>query len=127
MVETGEVKIRPVKDIERTGFKRKHLQYLHLKNSARRNLNPAGDISTQVQPCMGLDRSLVGAETRPEKKRETKADGCGVKGRRGTFEFYPEAVFKIKFPLLRQSRCSLAWARVLREMVARRPICQSLD
>ncbi len=95
-VETGEIKVATIEDIETAGLGDEIIQDPDVVNFSFCDLDKRGDRAPQIQKGMELDGGLGLAENGPREKRKTKIDRCGVEGINGLFEFQSEIVVGIK-------------------------------
>lgn len=98
VVQTFEVEIAPIEDIERSDFDGKQVQYIHVVNFSRSNVHPTGDIPSQIEQRMGLDSASVLSELRPGEERQTETDGGGIEGVSRLRQIYPKAFVQIECP-----------------------------
>ena len=96
-VQTFEVEIAPVENVERAGLDGKQVQSIHVVNLSRRYVHPAGDVPPQIEQRMGLDCSSVLSESCPREERQTETDGCGVERISRLRQIYSEAFGEVKF------------------------------
>jgi len=95
-VETGEIEIGAVEDIETAGFGNQIVQDADVVDFSFCDLDKRWDRTSQIEKRMELDGGLVFTECRPGKKRQTQIDGRGIEGINGFLEFQPEIVVGIK-------------------------------
>jgi len=104
VLQTGEVEIAPVEDVERASFDGKQIQCVHVVDLSRRDVHPAGYVPPQVEQCMRFDRTDVLSEPCPWKERQAEADGSGIEGIDRLCQLHPEAVGTVQIPGLADQR-----------------------
>src|SRR3990172_7032432 len=77
-VQSAEVYITPVEDIDGTGLDEQLIQDLDIVNFARGDNDHAGDAAAKIQKRMQLHRRLAFAKLCPRKQGQTQVDGGGV-------------------------------------------------
>ena len=91
-----EIQITAIHHIERTSFDGQHIQYVDLVGLAVRDVDEGGNVASQVEQRMQLDRRLGGAKWRPWKQRQTQVDGRGIQGVDGVVQVDAETVVAIQ-------------------------------
>lgn len=104
VVQTGEVEIAPVEDVERTGFDGKQIQCVHVVDLSRRDVHPAGNVPPQVEQRMRFDCTDILSEPCPWKERQTETDGGGIEGVDRLRQLHSEAVGAIQISGLADQR-----------------------
>ena len=99
-VETGEIEITAVEDIETAGFGNQVVQDADIMYFSFCDLDKRWDRIPQIEQRMELDGGLVFPEYRPGKKRQAQIDRCGIEGINGLLKFEPEIVVGIKIASL---------------------------
>ena len=94
--QPSKVEITAIENIKGSGFESKQVQNIHVVNIARRDVDPARYIATQVQQGVCLDGGFACAETRPGKKGEAKADGGRIEGIRCLNQLHAKTLETIK-------------------------------
>jgi len=77
-MESGEVQIAAIHDIERAGFPDQLVADVHVVNTARRDNDDGGKVALQGQQGVEFDGGLGAAEGGPRKEREAEVNGGGV-------------------------------------------------
>jgi len=106
IVQTSEVEIAPVEDVERAGLDGKQVQCVHVVDLSRCDVHPAGNVPPQVEQRMRLDRTDVFSESSPWKERQAETDGGGVEGIGRLRQIHPKAVGAVQIPSLSDQRMS---------------------
>ena len=97
-VETGEVDIAAVHDVEGAGFRDQLVEHPDVVPAAVADMNEARDIAPQIQQGMQFDGGLRAHEGRPWKDREAEVDGGRIEGVDGLVEIDAEAVLGVEAP-----------------------------
>ena len=71
-VQSGEVEIAAIHDVERTGFPSELVEDVHVVNTARRDNDDGGKVAVESQQCVEFDGGFVAAELSPREQRETE-------------------------------------------------------
>ena len=95
-VQSGEVEIPAIHDVERAGFPSELVEDVHVVNAARGDNDDGGKVAVESQQCVEFDGGLVLTELGPREQRETEVNGGGVQCVGGGFEFGEEGVFGVK-------------------------------
>ena len=100
-VQPLEVQIAAIHDVDRSGFRHQHIEHIDIVQLAVGDVDEAGNIATQVEQRMHLDRRLGRAKRCPRKHRQAQIDSGGVQGISRVLQLPAEAVVGIEFPGLR--------------------------
>src|SRR2546425_5160957 len=92
-VQTFEVDVAAVHDVERAGFGENLVEDIHVVHFAVSNAYKRGDIAVQVQQRVHLHRGFMLAKFRPREQGETQVDGGRVERVEGVVQFQPDRVF----------------------------------
>ena len=95
-LETGEIEIGAVKDIETAGLGNQVIQYPNIVHFPVCYLDKRGDGASQIEKGMKLDGAFVFAEDGPGEKRKTEVYRCGIEGIDGLLEFQTEIIVGIE-------------------------------
>ena len=79
-VQSHEVQISPVHDVERPCFDGQFVEDVDIVNLAGGNNDKGWNVSMKVQQRMQFDRRFALSEFRPRKQRQAKIDRCGIQG-----------------------------------------------
>src|SRR3989338_318045 len=74
-MQPGEVEIAAIHDVERPSFGNDLVENIHVVQLAVADVDEAGDIATQVEQRMQLDRRFGRTKRSPRKYRQTQIDG----------------------------------------------------
>ena len=97
-VQSCEVEIASVEDVERAGLDGKQIQGVDVVDLPRCDMHPAGNLPPQVEQRMGFDCTGILAESRPRKERQAEADRGGVEGVDRVHQIHPKAVCTVQIP-----------------------------
>jgi hypothetical protein len=90
-MESGEVQIAAIHDIERAGFPDQLVEDVHVVNTARRDNDDGGKVALQGQQRVEFDGGFGAAEGGPrETTRGTGVNGRGVQHAGSGLEFAAE-------------------------------------
>ena len=132
-MKSFEVEIPLIHHVIRSGFGNEFVEDIHVVPLPVGDLDERRDVSPQIQKGVEFDGGLPFAESRPREKGKTQVDRCGVEGvhrlssstTKGslTYRFLAVRIGTwAKSALMRQSRFSLALAKVVREIPPRMPM-----
>lgn len=99
-METLEVEIGPVHDIEGPGLREQEVEDVDIVQLAIGDVDKAGDGSAQVEQGMQLDGGLGGAKRCPGKHRQAQVDGRGIKGINGVRQLQAKGLGAVEFSRL---------------------------
>ena len=77
-VETGEVEIAAIHDVEGSGFGQEQVQDVDVMELAVGNVNECRDMPAEIEQRMKLDRRFGFTEMGPREQGQSKIDGGGV-------------------------------------------------
>ena len=95
-VESEEVQIRPIQDIEGSGLKREIIEDPDIVRSSFCHMDKRGDRSTQVEKRMEFDGALAFAESGPREKRQAQVDRGGIEGVNCVLEFQADVLVAVE-------------------------------
>lgn len=95
-IQSGEVEVATIEDVERTGFEWKEIQGVDIVNLASGHMHPARDVATQVEERVSFHRSLGLAKVSPGKEFQAKIDGRGIECVGGVCQFHVECIVGIQ-------------------------------
>ena len=97
-IETLEVEIGAVHDIEGAGLRDEIVEGVDVVDFSLGNLDKRRDRAAQIQKRMELDGGFVFSESRPREKRKTQIDRGRVEGVDGLIQIDAERVVCIQMP-----------------------------
>ena len=95
-VETGEVHIGPIHDVDGSCLDKKIVEEMNVVNFALCYVDNHGDVAPEVQKGMELDRCLLFAKPCPREDRKTQIDNRCIEGVDGLVEFRPEVLVDVQ-------------------------------
>jgi hypothetical protein len=95
-VESGEVQISSVQDIEGTRLEREIVEDPNIVCFSFCDMDKSWYRSLQVEESMELDGTLASAESSPGEKRQTEVDRRGIEGVDRIFEFQADVLVAVK-------------------------------
>ena len=104
-VETLEIQVTSIHDVERTGLERNHVHDIDIVNRAIGNMDERWDISAQIQQSMHFYSGLGSAKGGPRKQGQTQVYGRGVQGIDGILQVDREIVLAVKFARFANQKC----------------------
>lgn len=97
-VESLEIQVSPVHDVEGSGNGCEHIQNVYIVKQTIGNMNKFGDIASEVEQCVQLDSRLGCPERSPGKKRKAQIDGRGIQGVDRCVQVEAQFLLGIKLP-----------------------------
>ena len=89
-IESGEVEIAAIHDVERASFPDQLVEDVHVVNTARGDNDDGGKVALEREQRVEFDGGLVVAEGGPREQREAEVKGGGVQRVSGRLEFKAE-------------------------------------
>src|ERR1035437_5795382 len=86
-MESGEVEIAAIHDVERARFPDQLVEDVHVMHTARRDNDDGGKVALEGQRGVEFDGGLVAAEGGPRKQREAEVNGGGIQSVSSGLEF----------------------------------------
>ena len=80
LIQSLEVYVRTIHDVNATGIDRNQIQDVHIMSSTIGYVNERWDRAFYVHKCMEFNSSLVLAKFSPRKQRQTQIDGGRIQG-----------------------------------------------
>ena len=96
-VESGEIDIAAVHDVEGACFHEEMVEGFDIVHFPVGNMDKTGNVATQIDQGMELDRRLASAEFRPREEGQTKVDGRGIEGVDRLIQLDREPILSIEF------------------------------
>lgn len=75
-VETHEVEIGAIHDVEGSRFRHQDVERLDVAEPSVGDMDEGGDIALQMKECVEFDGGFCGAEQGPGEEGEAEIDGC---------------------------------------------------
>src|SRR3989304_3811528 len=79
-VQTGEIDIASIHDVEGAGFQRQVVERFDIVHFAAGNVDETRDVAAQINQRMQFDGRLAPAKVCPRKQGQAQIDGAGVEG-----------------------------------------------
>jgi len=98
VMQTFEVQVSPVHDVEGPGFWNQKIEDLDIVDFSVGNLDKRGNGTPQVEERVQLDGSLLSAESRPRKKGQAQIDCGGIECIDGLIQLQPKILVPVKGP-----------------------------
>ena len=95
-MESGEVEIAAIHEVERPRFPDQLVEDVHVVNTARRDNDDGGKVALQGQQGVEFDRGLVSPKRGPRKQREAQVNGGGVQRLGSGLEFKAEGFIGVE-------------------------------
>lgn len=97
-VETEEIQVSSIQDIEGSGLDRENVEDPDIVRSSLCYLDKRGDRSPKVEQCMEFDGALAFAESGPREQRQAQVDRGGIEGVNRVPEFQPQVLVAVESP-----------------------------
>ena len=85
-IQTREIDVAAIHDIERAGFERKMIERVDIMQFSLGNVDKTRNVAAQIDKRMELDRGFVFAEFRPGEKTKAEVNGGGIERVDGFFQ-----------------------------------------
>src|ERR1035438_165318 len=87
-IEAGKIQVAAVHQVNAAGLEKKLVEDVNLVDFRGFDSNEGRNVALQVEQCMHLDGSILGAITCPGEKRQAEIDGGGVEGVDGLLQLH---------------------------------------
>ena len=95
-VESLEIDVAAVHDVECTGLGRDLIEDIDVVHAAVRNADECGNVAMQVQQRVHLDGGLVLAESGPGEQRQAEIDGGRVQRIQALIQVYADGIGRVQ-------------------------------
>jgi len=97
-IETIEVDIATVHDVESTRFENQDIQDVDVVNLSLRNPYKRWDVAAQIEKCVKFDGSFALPELGPWEEGKTQVDGCGIEDVGDPIQLHTEVFLGVQPP-----------------------------
>src|SRR5207245_10655353 len=94
--EAREIEVAPIDHVERARLGNNLVEKIHVMHFSVSNANECGDVATQIEQRVHLDRAFGLSELGPWKQRQTEIDGRRIQRVESLVQFDTSRIFGVK-------------------------------